>query len=78
MFHHRPSHAGEVKSEAAEHAAQDPGNKTTADDAENVMLNEAKNAGGQAFVFNPDASPEEKAAQARTVCFTRDSYLDFD
>ena len=36
-------------------------------------LREAKKAGGHAMQFDPDASPEEKAAQARAVC--SDSFL---
>lgn len=48
-------------------AAQDPNNRVTADDAERVMAEESKKAGIPAYRFDPDASPEEKAAQARSV-----------
>lgn len=61
------SRAGELKSQGAAIAAQDPNNKVTAEDAEGVMTDESKKAGIPAFQFDPDASPEEKAAQARSV-----------
>ena len=48
-------------------AAQDPNNRVTAEDAEGVMAEESKKAGIPAFRFDPNASPEEKAAQARSV-----------
>ncbi len=37
------------------------------EDAEQAITNESKKAGVAAFQFDPDASPEEKAAQARAV-----------
>ena len=63
------SQAGELKSQGAAMAAQDPDNKVTAEDAEGVMTDESKKAGIPAFRFDPDATPEEKAAQARSVTF---------
>ncbi|KAL6714018.1 Tricalbin-2 [Lecanora helva] len=60
------SRAGELKSEGATQAAQDPDSKVSAQDAENVMTAESKKAGVAAFQFDPDASPEDKAAQARS------------
>ena len=48
-------------------AAQDSDNKVTPEDAEAVIANESNKAGIPAFRFDPDASPEEKAAQARSV-----------
>ena len=57
----------ELKQEGAIEAAQDPNNKVTSGDAQNVLVDETKKAGGQAFQFDPNASPEEKAAQARAV-----------
>lgn len=62
-----PSYKGELKSELAEAAARDPNSNFSAEDAEKVILNESKKAGAPAFKFDPNASPEEKAAQAHAV-----------
>lgn len=35
---------------------------------EQDMVEETNKSGGVAYQFNPDASPEEKAAAAETVC----------
>ena len=59
--------AGELKSQGAAEAARDPNSNVTSEDAERTMIDETKKAGGAAFQFNPDASPEEKAAQAASV-----------
>ena len=67
MMSNLSSRAGELNSQGAAMAAQDPDSKVTAEDAEAVMTDESKNAGIPAFQFDPDASPEEKAAQARSV-----------
>lgn len=48
-------------------AAQDPESTTTADDAQRQMVAESRNAGIPAFTFDPDATPEQKRAQARDV-----------
>ena len=48
-------------------AAQDPQNKVSAQDAQDIMAAESKKAGVAVLQFDPDASPEEKAAQARSV-----------
>lgn len=69
MLSHLKSREGELKSQGAAEAAQDPRNSATAQDAEDTMLNESKKSGAAAFQFNPDASPEEKAAQAAAVRF---------
>lgn len=62
---------GELKQqgaiETAQNAAQDPQSNLTAEDAEMVLLDETKKAGMPAYQFNPDASPEEKAAEAQAV-----------
>ena len=62
---------GELKQqgaiETAQNAAQDPQSNLTAEDAEKVLLDETKKAGMPAYQFNPDASPEEKAAEAQAV-----------
>ena len=50
-------------------AAQDSKSNVTAEDAEAVMADESNKAGIPAFQFDPDASPEAKAAQVRSVSF---------
>lgn len=57
----------ELKSQGAIEAAQDPNSSVTADDASRTIVEESKKAGAAALRFDPDASPEEKAAQARAV-----------
>lgn len=64
---HLHSRAGELKAQGATEAAQDPDSKVSAQDAEDVMTAESKKAGIPAFQFDPDASPEDKAAQAKSV-----------
>lgn len=64
---HLSSRAGELKTQGAEEAAQDPGSKVTAEDAERVITEESKKAGVAAFQFDPNATPAEKAAQAASV-----------
>lgn len=59
--------AGEVRSEGAIGAAQDPNTKVNAHEAEQTLVNESKKAGIGAYQFDPNASPEEKAAQAASV-----------
>ena len=61
------SRAGELKSQGAAEAARDPNSKVTAEDAEQLMTDESKKAGVAAFQFDPNASPEAKAAEARSV-----------
>jgi hypothetical protein len=65
--------AAELKAQGVVEAAQDPNSSVTADDAQQKIVTESKKAGVAAFTFNPDASPEEKAAQARAVCTTNGS-----
>ncbi|KAI9672365.1 MAG: hypothetical protein M1817_003387 [Caeruleum heppii] len=60
------SQAAELKQQGAAEASRDPNSHVTADDAEKTMIEETRKAGGHAYIFNPDASPEEKAAQARS------------
>ena len=57
----------ELRSQGAEKAARDPNSNVSAQDAEQTMYDESKKAGAAAFQFNPYATPEEKAAQARSV-----------
>ncbi|KAF4637044.1 hypothetical protein G7Y89_g1044 [Cudoniella acicularis] len=59
------SQAGELKAQGVVEAAQDPKSSVTADDAQRKIVTESHKAGVAAFTFNPDASPEEKAAQAK-------------
>lgn len=61
LFHGR---ASELKQQGAIEAANDPNSSVTVQDAERAIVNETKKAGGHAFMFNADASPAEKAAQA--------------
>lgn len=42
-------------------------NAAAAEDAQKDMVEQAKNAGVTAFSFDPDATPEQKRAQARAV-----------
>ena len=60
-------HAAELKAQGVEEAARDPNSKVSADDVERVMAEESKKAGIAAYTFDPDASPEEKAAAAKAV-----------
>ena len=60
----------ELKQERAFEAARDPNRNVTAADAQAKAELESKKAGVEAFSFNPDASPEEKAAQARAVSYS--------
>ncbi|KAL8713354.1 MAG: hypothetical protein Q9220_002553 [cf. Caloplaca sp. 1 TL-2023] len=59
-------HAAELKSEGAAEAARNPESNVTSQDAQHVMATESKKAGVAAFEFDPNASPEAKAAQARS------------
>lgn len=57
----------ELKAQGVVEAAQDPNSRVTAQDAEKALKDHAQAGGAAAFEFNPDASPEEKAAQAKEV-----------
>lgn len=61
------SHASELKSQGALEAARDPDSNVTAQAAENTAVEEAKKSGSVAYQFDPNASSEEKRAQARSV-----------
>lgn len=73
MLSHLHGHAAELKSQGAVEAAQNPESNVKSQDAQHVMAAESKKAGVAAFEFDPDASPEAKAAQARSVCRSIDS-----
>lgn len=62
------SRVKELKSQGAAEAARDPNSTVSAQDAEQTMINESLKAGGAAYQFDPSASPEDKAAQAQSVC----------
>jgi len=57
----------DAKQEVAVEAARDPNSNFSAEDAEKTLVDESKKAGAAAFQFDPNATPEEKAAQARAV-----------
>ncbi|KAL3424867.1 C2 domain-containing protein [Phlyctema vagabunda] len=59
------SQAHELKAQGVIEAANDPNSSVTSADAQKKLVEESKKAGVAAFTFDPDASPEEKAAQAR-------------
>lgn len=61
------SQAHELKAQGVIEAAQDPDSKVTAADARQKIVSESRKAGVAAFEFDPDATPEQKAAQARAV-----------
>jgi len=60
---------GELKTQGVIEAAADPNSSTTNKDAEKMIVEESKNAGIQAFTFDPRASAEQKKAQVQAVCF---------
>lgn len=59
--------AQELKQQGAVEAAANPESSVTADDAQKEIVEASKNVGVPAFTFDPDASPEEKKAQAQAV-----------
>jgi hypothetical protein len=59
--------AAELKQQGAIEAARNPESSVSAEDAQKKMLEESKAAGVAAFTFDPDATPEQKRAQAREV-----------
>lgn len=61
------SEAAELKTQGVIEAAQDHNSKVSAADAQERIVHESKKAGAVALTFDPNASPEEKAAQARAV-----------
>jgi hypothetical protein len=53
--------------EMSEAAAEDPSSNINPDIAEEILVEESRKAGAAAFQFNPDASPEDKAAASEAV-----------
>ena len=64
---HLSGRENELRSQGAAEAAGDPDSRIAARDAEQTMVDESMKAGAAAYQFDPNASPEEKAAQARSV-----------
>ena len=60
--------AEELKQQGVVEAAANPETNVTADDAQRTIVQASRNAGVAAFTFDPDASPEQKKAQAKAVC----------
>jgi hypothetical protein len=59
--------ANELKQQGALEASRDPESNVSAEDAERKIVEDSREAGVTAFMFDPDATPEEKRAQARAV-----------
>ncbi|RAR10473.1 membrane bound c2 domain-containing protein [Stemphylium lycopersici] len=59
------SRESELKQQGVLEAAKDPNNSITAQQAEKSLVDQAQAGGSAAFQFDPDASPEQKRAQAR-------------
>lgn len=57
-----------LKQQGAAQNAQNS-NSVSPEALEKAMIDDARKAGAEAFQFNPDASTEEKAAQAKAVGF---------
>ncbi|CAK4031807.1 related to membrane bound C2 domain (vp115) [Lecanosticta acicola] len=55
----------ETKAQGVIEAAQDPNSSISAEQAEQAVMKQARQAGAAAFEFDPDATPEQKAAQAK-------------
>lgn len=55
--------------EAATQLAEDPQSKVNPEKIEETLVKETREAGGVAYQFDPDASPEAKAAAAASVGF---------
>lgn len=66
-LHIHGGEAAELKQQGAFEAAQDPNSSVTAEDAEQKALDESKKAGVAAFQFDPNASAQDKAKQAKAV-----------
>ncbi|KAF2712701.1 tricalbin [Pleomassaria siparia CBS 279.74] len=60
------SREAELKSQGALEAARDPDSSVSAQDAQDTAVDEAKKSGSAAMQFDPNASPEQKRAQARS------------
>ncbi|KAK1071579.1 Tricalbin-2 [Friedmanniomyces endolithicus] len=59
--------ASELKQQVALEAAADPNSSVTVGQAEDTLLAQSKAGGAAAFQLDPDATPEEKAAQLKAA-----------
>ncbi|KAB5580164.1 C2 domain-containing protein [Coniochaeta sp. 2T2.1] len=59
--------AGELKTQGVIEAAEDPNSSATSMDAQKKIVEESKNAGIQAFAFDPNATAEQKKAQVQAA-----------
>ncbi|KAK5107307.1 hypothetical protein LTR62_001400 [Meristemomyces frigidus] len=60
---HHHNNAPEAVADDVVAAARDPNSAVGADQVQHTVLNQAQSAGAAAFELNPNASPEERAAQ---------------
>ena len=67
MLEGTASRASELKAQGALEAARDPNSSVDAQKAEEVVVQQARAAGAPTFVFDPNATPEQKAAQMKEV-----------
>jgi hypothetical protein len=56
--------------EAAQELYEDPQSRVNPEKIEELVVEDAKEAGSAAYQFDPNASPEDKANAARAVCRT--------
>lgn len=63
--------ASELKVQGALEASRDPNSAVDAHQAEQKALHEAQAAGAAAYEFDPNATPEQKAAQLKSVRYLR-------
>ena len=72
-------HAAEsdLKQQGAVQAAQNAQSGVSATAAEKVIIDEARKAGAAAYQFDPNATAEEKAAQAKAVSYDIDEVGSF-
>ena len=67
MFNGVAGTASELTQQNVIAAARDPNSSVDAHQAEHAIMEQSKAAGAAAFEFDPNASPEDKAAQLREV-----------
>lgn len=61
--------------EAATDLAQDPNSKVNPETVEEALVKETRESGAPAYQFDPNASPEDKAAAAQAVCTRREKAI---
>jgi len=67
-LHGHTDRASELKQQDDLAAARDPHNGISVEQAEHKVLAQARSSGAAAFQFDPNASAQEKAQQAKSVC----------